>query len=54
VKKKKLGEVLRERGHISPINLAQAVAEKQGKAVLLGELLLQRGLVDKDQLTSAL
>lgn len=54
MKKKKLGEVLRERGHISPINLAQAVAEKQGKAVLLGELLLQRGLVDKDQLTSAL
>jgi type IV pilus assembly protein PilB len=54
VKKKKLGELLRERGHISATSLAQAVAEKQGKAVLLGELLLQRGLVDKDQLVSAL
>jgi len=58
VKKKKLGEVLRERGHISSTNLAQAlvesVADKQGKAVLLGELLLERGLVDKTQLASAL
>ena len=58
VKKKKLGEVLRERGHISPTNLAQALAEsaaeKQGKAILLGELLLERGVVDKTQLASAL
>jgi type IV pilus assembly protein PilB len=57
VKKKKLGEVLRERGHISSTNLAQALGEsaaEKGKAVLLGELLLERGLVDKGQLASAL
>jgi type IV pilus assembly protein PilB len=58
VKKKKLGEVLRERGQISQTNLAEAlveaVVEKQGKVVLLGELLLERGLVDKAQLASAL
>ena len=41
MKKKKLGEVLSERGHISPSNLAQAVAEQQGKIILLGELLLE-------------
>ena len=53
MKKKKLGEVLRERGHISPSVLAQAVAEQQGKVIHLGELLLDRGFVDKADLISA-
>jgi type IV pilus assembly protein PilB len=54
MKKKKLGEVLRERGHISPTNLAKAIAEQQEKVVLLGELLLEQNLVTKDQMASAL
>ncbi len=54
MKKKKLGEVLRERERISASLLAQVVAEQQGKIILLGELLLERQLVDKTQLVSAL
>lgn len=54
MKKKKLGEVLREREGISASLLAQAVAEQQGKIILLGELLLERQLVDKTELVSAL
>lgn len=53
-KKKKLGEVLRERGHISEGDLSRAIADQQGKVIHLGELLLGRGLVAKPQLAEAL
>jgi type IV pilus assembly protein PilB len=55
MKRKKLGEVLSERGQISPEALADAVsAQQQGKVLHLGELLLERSLVAKEQLASAL
>lgn len=54
MKRKRLGEVLSERGHISPSDLAKALREQQGKVIHLGELLLQRRLVNKDQLLAAL
>ena len=55
MKRKKLGEVLSERGQISPQVLADAVSEQQqGKVLHLGELLLGRSLVAKEQLASAL
>jgi type IV pilus assembly protein PilB len=54
VKKKKLGEVLRERGHISAGDLTKIVAEQHGKVMRLGELMLERSLVTKDELASAL
>jgi hypothetical protein len=55
MKRKKLGEVLSERGQISPEVLADAVSEQQqGKVLHLGELLLERSLVGKEQLASAL
>jgi type IV pilus assembly protein PilB len=52
--KKKLGEVLRERGHISPEDLSKALDEQHRKVSLLGEVLLQRGLVGKENLVAAL
>jgi hypothetical protein len=42
MKKKRLGEVLRERGHISPADLTKAIEEQQGKLIHLGELMLLR------------
>ena len=53
MKKKKLGEVLRERGHISAGDLSKIVAEQQGKVMRLGELMLERSLVTKEELASA-
>src|ERR1700692_3824719 len=53
-KKKKLGEVLLDRGKIAPEDLFMAIAEHQGKVIHLGELMLERGLVDKDDLAAAL
>src|SRR2546426_7743352 len=38
VRKRKLGEVLQERGHVSQHNLTRAVQEQAGKTVLHGEL----------------
>ena len=52
--KKKLGQVLRERGHVSPEQLSAAIQEQQGKLIYLGELLLERGLVAREDLVSAL
>jgi len=52
--KKRLGEVLCERGHIGAADLKRALQEQQGKALHLGELLLQRKLVSKKDLASAL
>jgi len=52
--RKKLGEVLRQRGKISAEDLYQAISEQQGRLVRLGELLLERRLVSKQDLISAL
>jgi hypothetical protein len=52
--KKRLGEVLRERKHISVEDLDRALLEQQNTARLMGELLLERELVSKDDLVSAL
>ncbi len=54
MKKKRLGEVLRERGHLSGTDLNKALQDQQGELLHLGELLLQRGLVPKSDLISAL
>ncbi|MGB6357906.1 MAG: ATPase, T2SS/T4P/T4SS family [Candidatus Acidiferrales bacterium] len=54
MKRKKLGEVLRERGKISPEDLLRAIEEQQGKVIHLGELMLERGLVAKSDLVEAL
>ena len=54
MKKKKLGEVLRERGKISPAALQKVIGEQQGKLIHLGELMLERGLVSKEDLGAAL
>jgi type IV pilus assembly protein PilB len=53
MKRKRLGEVLCERGQISAADLNKALQEQQGKFVHLGELLLQRNLVSKKELTAA-
>jgi type IV pilus assembly protein PilB len=54
MKRKKIGEVLRDRGKISSADLQAAVSEQQGKVILLGELMLERGLVSKSDLGAAL
>ena len=54
MKKKKLGEVLHERGKISAANLQKAIQEQQGKVIHLGELMLERDLVAKEDLGAAL
>jgi type IV pilus assembly protein PilB len=52
--KKRLGDVLRERKHISVEDLERTLEEQQKTTRLLGELLLERELVSKDDLVSAL
>src|SRR5271168_5188762 len=52
MKKKRLGEVLCERGQIDASDLKKALQEQQGKAIHLGELLLQRKLVSKKDLAA--
>src|ERR1700730_9992445 len=54
MKRKRLGEVLQERGKISAAKLQQLFQEQQGKVIRLGELILERGLVDKASLIQAL
>jgi len=54
MKRKRLGEILSERGQISPPDLANALKEQQIKVLHLGELLLEKQLVPKDELLSAL
>jgi len=54
MKKKRLGEVLCERGQISAADLQTALQDQQGKFIHLGELLISRGLVSKPDLTAAL
>jgi len=54
MKKKRLGEVLRERGKISAADLQNVIEQQQGTLIHLGELLLDRGIVAKDDLADAL
>jgi type IV pilus assembly protein PilB len=54
MKKKRLGEILRERNQVSADDLNKAIQDQQGKLVHLGELMLQRGIVSKENLASAL
>lgn len=56
MKKKRLGEVLRERGHVSTADLNQILLDQRGsgKRIHLGELLLQSNKVAKIDLISAL
>jgi type IV pilus assembly protein PilB len=53
-KRRRLGEVLHQRGHVLAEDLNQALQEQRGKLIHLGELLLQRGTVSKPDLISAL
>ena len=54
MRRKRLGEVLHERGKISANDLEKALEEQQQKLSHLGELLLERGLVGKPDLIAAL
>jgi type IV pilus assembly protein PilB len=54
MKRKKIGEVLQDRGKISAANLQKVIGEQHGKAIHLGELMLQRGLIEKEDLGAAL
>jgi type IV pilus assembly protein PilB len=54
MKKKRLGEILRERNQVSVENLHKAILDQQGKLGHLGELLLRSGAVSKPDLVSAL
>ncbi|HEV7968575.1 MAG TPA: ATPase, T2SS/T4P/T4SS family [Candidatus Acidoferrales bacterium] len=54
MKKKRLGEALRERGKISAADLQNMIGEQQGRFIHLGELLLDRGIVSKEDLAEAL
>jgi type IV pilus assembly protein PilB len=54
MRKKRLGEVLRERGHISDEDLSAAIQAQHGKLIRLGELLLERGKVRKQDLAGVL
>jgi type IV pilus assembly protein PilB len=54
MRRKRLGEVLHERGKISARDLEKALEEQREKLSHLGELLLERGLVGKSDLVAAL
>src|SRR6266852_5423903 len=47
MRKKRLGEILKAKGRITESDLQAAIAQRRGKALLLGELLLSRGLVSR-------
>jgi hypothetical protein len=53
MKRKRLGEILKDRGQKSAANLQQLFKEQEGKMARLGELILGRGLVDKPSLVRA-
>ncbi len=52
--RKRLGDVLRERKQITVEDLDKVLSEQQESTRLLGELLLEKGLVSKDDLVAAL
>ena len=54
MKKKRLGEVLYERGQISAADLKKALLDQQGRGIHLGELLLERKLVTRQDLHAAI
>ncbi|HEV8525630.1 MAG TPA: ATPase, T2SS/T4P/T4SS family [Terriglobales bacterium] len=54
MRKKKLGEILRERNHLSEAALERALNEQKNKLAMLGEVLLEGGKVSKQDLTLAL
>jgi type IV pilus assembly protein PilB len=54
MKRKRLGEALRERGKISAADLQLMISEQQGKLIHLGELMLERGIIAKEDVASAL
>ncbi len=54
MKRKKLGEILQDRGQISAASLQKLFKVQEGNMVRLGELILERGLVDKAPLVKAL
>jgi type IV pilus assembly protein PilB len=54
MKRKRLGEILQDRGKITAESLKRLFEEQQNKAVRLGELILERALVEKSALISAL
>ncbi|MGH9680606.1 MAG: hypothetical protein ACRD4Y_11710, partial [Candidatus Acidiferrales bacterium] len=54
MKRKKLGEVLHDRGKISTTDLQGAISDQQGKVIHLGELMIERGLVSKVDVAAAL
>jgi type IV pilus assembly protein PilB len=52
--RKRLGDLLQESGRVSHRDIESAIEQQRGTSILLGELLLQRGLVSKDELIAAL
>src|SRR5437867_3226062 len=52
--RKRLGDLLQEKKHISADALKAAIDEQSTKYSLLGELLLERGLVSKENLVASL
>ena len=54
MKRKRLGEILHERGHVSVNDLERALQDQRGKVIHLGEVLLQNGTVSKPDLIAAL
>jgi hypothetical protein len=53
MKKRRLGEVLYERGQIPAAELKKALLDQPGRVIPLGELLLERKLVTKQELLAA-
>jgi len=54
MKKKRLGEILVQRGSLSQETLNRAIAIQEGELSRLGEILLQRGLVSKLEIGAAM
>jgi type IV pilus assembly protein PilB len=54
MRRKRLGELLQERGKISAESLQQLFQDQKDKGARLGELILESGLVEKSALTKAL
>ena len=54
MKRKKLGEVLIDHGRITPAALQKLFKEQEGNVIRLGELILEKGTVDKASLIKAL
>jgi type IV pilus assembly protein PilB len=54
VARKRLGDLLRDREHVSPVDLEQAIQEQSLQNTLRGEILLSSGKVKKPDLVAAL